>query len=114
MTFQIKQRGATTGMVLADFRCEQHGVFELLADRDADAVTCPTCGASSPWSPSPVFGKMQEVSATQGKSAPKPHAMSMDLREVGDGRSLNDWKKERRQRWRDHDYKRRKDEGRIP
>jgi hypothetical protein len=113
MTFRIKQRGAR-GLVLADFRCLECGVFEALADRDADHADCPTCGASSPWSPSPVFGKMQEVSATQGKASAKPHPMTMDLREVGEGRKLSDWKKERRQRWREHDYKRRKDEGRIP
>lgn len=109
-------------MILADFTCPEHGVFEALADRDADAVKCPlrsyaddsVCGASSPWSPSPVFGRMQEVSAVQGKSSPKPHKMAMDLREVGEGRSLNDWKKERRKMWREHDYAKRKAEGRIP
>ena len=134
-------------MILADFRCPIHGVFEALADRDAESAPCPAmadvevaswvgddgelqlvghhapgpvqltaerCNASSPWTPSPVFGRMQLVTASQGKSDPKPHKMSMDLREVGEGRSLNDWKKERRKMWRDHDYKKRKDEGRIP
>jgi hypothetical protein len=113
MTFSIKVRGAR-GLVLADFRCPEHSVFEALADRDADAIACPACGASSPWSPAAVFGRVQLVSAVQGKAAPKPHKMSLDLRDVGEGRSLNDWKKERRKAWRDHDYKRRKDKGLIP
>lgn len=130
-------------MILADFRCPVHGVFEQIADRDADEVPCPVieqdnmvttavdadagtievadlfsqgrpCGLPSPWSPSAVFGRMQEVTATRGKSDPKPHPMAMDTMELGEGRSYNDWKKERRKRWREHDYKRRKDEGRIP
>lgn len=95
MMFRIKVRGGG-GLVLADFRCAEHGVFEATAARDADVAPCPTCGASAPWSPSVVMGRVAEVSAVQGKHAPKPHRYAMDTRPLGEGQTYKEWRAERK------------------
>jgi hypothetical protein len=121
MTFIIKVRGG--GKITHDYLCEEHGRFEAVVDSaDApDVVPCPVtvasaafrlsdgvrvdgplkCGKPSPWSPSsaPAVHTQFVVSATQGKSSPKPHRMSMDTRPLGEGQKFHDWKKERKKLW---------------
>lgn len=99
MTFRIKVRGGA-GPVLADFRCPEHGVFEATVPRDqSDDAPCPTCGTSSPWSPSAVLGRVQEVSAVQGKWAPKPNKYAMDTTSLGEGQTYKEWRAGRRKLW---------------
>jgi hypothetical protein len=105
MTFTIKTRRAG-GLTLAEYECPEHGRFEALVERDATGdppgdVLCGShtgifCGRLSPWRISaPAVHTMFVVSATQGKSAPKPHAEAMDTRPLAEGRK-NDWRKQRK------------------
>lgn len=109
MSFVVKVRGAG-GSILHEYLCDEHGRFEQLVDRveSPDAVPCPTCGASSPWSPSsaPAVHTQFVISATQGKSAPKPHKMSMDHRPMAEGQKYGAWKRERKKLWEEHRHAR--------
>lgn len=82
-------------MILADFRCEEHGVFEAIADSGADATSCPECGASSPWSPSPVRGRVKLGEVSQGKFEPPPSPGALDTRALADGMPYTEWKAKR-------------------
>lgn len=107
MTFRITLRGDAGGRILCDFRCEQCGVFEASVPRDAnDFADCPDCGSSSPWSPSPIHGKVKMAEATTGKSERPPGEGFLDTRELGEGMDHEEWA-DKRQAFRD---KRRKQE----
>jgi hypothetical protein len=108
-------------MILADFCCPVHGVFEAMAEGDADESPCPHvdrpaeqvgvhCGRLSPWSPSPVFGRVQLVTATTGRWDKAPTPQHLDtLTTLGAGQRFGEWKADRRKMWREHDWKRRKE-----
>jgi hypothetical protein len=102
VTFAIKVRGAG-GTILHEYLCDSHGRFEVLVDRveSPDEVPCPDCGSPALWSPSsaPSVHVQFVVSATQGKSDPKPHKRSMDTRSLGEGQRMSDWRKERKKVW---------------
>lgn len=110
MTFIVKTRGAG-GFVVADYRCPHHGVFEATVQRtdsgDApDTQECPVvvaddgiteyCEEPSPWTISaPRVHTQFVISATQGKSAPKPHRDAMDTRLIAEGRK-NEYRAQRK------------------
>lgn len=108
MSFKIKLRGAASRFTTADYLCPTHGRVELLVDREPngdtpDHVTCPEevegglCSELAAWVPSaPPVHTQFVVSASQGKSDPKPHRYSMDTRMVAEGRK-NEFRKQRRQ-----------------
>lgn len=95
MSYVLKTRGASASLILADFRCPEHGVFEDLGARDVDAVPCPQCGASSPWSPSPVVGRIKLGEVQQGKFEPPPSPGALDTRALADGMPYSEWKAKR-------------------
>lgn len=114
MTFVVKVRGAGQWK-LESYRCPTHGVFEATVEKDAngntpDAQPCPIidtldewvefngllevttreraeCGRLSPWTISaPQVHTQFVISATRGRSDPKPHANAMDTRLIAEGR----------------------------
>lgn len=96
MTFRIIQRGDSTAAILFDFRCPEHGVFEATVPRDdSDATPCPECGARSPWAPSPVRGKVKNISVAQGGWEKPEHKGWLDTRELGEGMEHDEWKAKR-------------------
>lgn len=99
MSFTIRIRGANSGPITHEYLCEEHGRFDATVERASapDAVPCPECGVASPWSPSsaPAVHTQFVVSATQGRSAPKPHPDAMDTRMLAEGRK-NDYRKQRK------------------
>lgn len=111
MTFTIKVRTSPGALMTADYECPAHGRFEALVARDEHGdppavMPCQTidrepdgefwCGTASNWriSSAPVHTQFV-ISATQGKSAPKPHPKSMDTRMLAEGRK-NDFRKQRK------------------
>jgi len=82
-------------VILADFTCAEHGTFESHTDSAADFAPCPTCNTSSPWSPSPVLGKVKIASVSTGKYEPPPTKQYLDTRELGEGMPLSEWRKKR-------------------
>lgn len=115
-------------MILSDFICPIHGRFEALADRDADSAPCPAdmpiavdghitrfsspCEFPSPWTPSPVAGRVELVSAvSRGKWEPPPSKLATNTRPLMEGQKYSEWRKERKKVWRDHDWKQRKERG---
>lgn len=118
MTLVIKTRGAG-GLILADFRCPEHGVFEATVPRnESDAAPCPTrvsipadgfypsggeraCGISSPWTPSPVHGRLKLGDVEKGSFEPPPSPGALDTRALADGMPLHEWKKKRAEQRRD-------------
>jgi hypothetical protein len=114
MAFTIRIRGAAgEGTVRHDFLCEACGRFEIDVPRaeTPDVVPCPACGAPSPWSPSsaPAVHTQFVVSTSRGKNDPKPHPLSMDLRNLGEGQKYREWKRERSKLWQGERHKRRKE-----
>lgn len=110
-------------MILSDFICPLHGRFEALADRDADSAPCPMprqlpgmpshpCGLTSPWTPSPVAGRVELVSAvSRGKWEPPPSKLATNTRPLMEGQSYGEWRADRKKVWRDFDHKQRKERG---
>lgn len=113
MTFTIKVRGGT-GLVLSEYLCPLHGRFELLVERDTKGdppseVGCPlpvdfffegdqagVCREPAPWTISaPAVHTQFVITASKGKSAPKPHPKAMDQRMLAEGRK-NDFRKQRK------------------
>jgi hypothetical protein len=116
VTFVIKIRGAG-GLMLAEYRCPVHGVFEALVTRDERGDPppdrwCPhgdgqlPCWMTSPWTISaPAIHTQFVVSASQGKSAPKPHAEVLDTRPLAEGRK-KEWRQHRKKLREERRHKR--------
>lgn len=98
--FRVKVRGAANPMI-ADFRCDEHGVFEASAPHGADFAPCPTCGASSAWTPSPVAGRVRQGEVVRGKSDGPRHRRDLATSALADGMSLSEFRKRRREMWRE-------------
>jgi hypothetical protein len=113
MTFTVKVRGAG-GLMLAEYRCPQHGVFEVLVSRGANGeppaeAKCPAacrsfqfprqpiaCEQPSPWTISaPAVHTQFVITASRGRSDPKPHAKAMDTRMLAEGRK-NEFRRQRK------------------
>lgn len=106
--YTVKIRGAVGSAKQREYLCDQCGRFDhLVADPPPDAIDCPACGTRSERlvSAPPVHTQFV-VSATQGKSAPKPHHLSLDTRPLGEGQKFSEWKQERAKLW-EADRKRR-------
>lgn len=96
MTFVVKHRGAGARVAL-EWRCPEHGRFDLTVERpEPDAVPCPQCGASSPWTPSAprVRVKAGEAGARGGYQKPE-HPGWLDTRALGEGQPLEEWQADR-------------------
>ena len=105
MTFRVRIR-AGGGLVLADYLCPKHGRFEALQARsETDSAPCPTCGASSPWAPTPVAGRVKRGEVVQGKFEPPPNELALDTRALADGMPLSEWRAKRKRINRDHTRK---------
>lgn len=101
--FTIRLRGAPSCYVAREYRCESHGTFSELSSPESEAAPCPECGASAPRGVSaPAVHTQFVVTASQGRSAPKPHARSMDTRPLAEGQTYTSWRKERK-KWREED-----------
>ena len=110
-------------MILAEFRCALHGLFEAFADSNADHAPCPVvvrlpglpghpCGATSPWSPTaPAVHTAFVVSASRGKSDPAPSRLATDTRPLMEGQRYSEWREGRKKVWREHDHAVRKERG---
>lgn len=95
-------------MILADFRCPVHGVFEMLVDANADSAACP-CGAASPWTPSPVAGRVRLVEVTRGPVEKPPTPRHYNTETLGEGQRYSEWRAARKAMWREVDRKERKE-----
>ncbi|HZJ68272.1 MAG TPA: hypothetical protein VFD36_32445 [Kofleriaceae bacterium] len=123
MTWTIKVRSSPGSPMTAEYECPIHGRFVGTVERDAngdppESWPCPwvwtdehdemqaQCAEPSPWRISaPGVHTQFVVSATQGKSAPKPHPKSMDTRMLAEGRK-NDFRKQRKKIREDERHKR--------
>lgn len=107
MTFTIRERGDTGALIVAEFRCPEHGRFGVSVRRAEipDEHACPACGASAPWTISAPGLKFPIiVDVHRGKSDEKPHPMACDTEALADGMDLSEWKAKRAAAWRSHDY----------
>jgi hypothetical protein len=113
-------------MILADFECPEHGVFEAYADADAESAPCPfrRCNASdmctgclscasepascyeiAEWSPSPIHGSVQAGSVVRGPVSKPDSPMFLDTRELGEGMPLKEFKEKRRKLYEERRHK---------
>ena len=87
-------------MIMLDFACAEHGVFESLEERPGpDAVPCPTCGDFAPWTPSPIATRLQMGAAVTGGSQERPPG-ALDTRAIAEGMPTGKWKRETREKYR--------------
>ncbi|HEY4056667.1 MAG TPA: hypothetical protein VGM39_08660 [Kofleriaceae bacterium] len=105
MTFVIKTRGSANRITTSDYECAEHGRFDLVVERDdagdiPELAPCDICEAPSErrFGAPPVHTQFV-VSATQGKSDPRPHPNAMNTMALGEGQSQNEWRKERKKVW---------------
>ncbi len=107
-------------MILADFTCPRHGRFELLVDADDDWASCPErmdccdehidfCGEFSPWSPSPVRGRVRIGEVERGKVDKPDSPMMLDTRELGEGMPMEEWRAKRDRMYEERRHKEAKD-----
>jgi hypothetical protein len=101
-------------MILADFTCPEHGRFEALAPSDADSHPCPAllppwedhgpagdledggvCQATSPWSPSPVHGRVRTAEVQRGGVDKPASPFYLDTRKLGEGQPYEEFRAER-------------------
>lgn len=126
MTFTIRIRGAG-GLVVADYRCPVHGVFEATVQRDENGdppshQSCPEdayadkvgeacdewkCGRASAWTPSaprPLVDSKPCFAAVRGgdiRDNEKRPPNQLDTRKLADGRqTYTQWKAEQRENTR--------------
>jgi hypothetical protein len=117
MSFVIKQRGSRGGFTLAEYLCPEHGRFEALVERDENndppgTAKCPrvvqlvavaeneysevACSHISTWTISaPQVHTQFVITASRGKSDPKPHKDAMYTRMLAEGRK-NEFRKQRK------------------
>ena len=117
MTFKITTRGAG-GLVVAEYRCPVHGVFEATVERnelgdapdehccpaipdcyaaiDQEEFTVPTCALISPWTPSApkpkIWSKPATAAVRGGDMKDRPPGM-LDTRALADGMPYGEWQK---------------------
>lgn len=71
-------------------------MFEATVTRtESDAAPCPTCGASSPWTPSSVHGKVRCFEVTRGSWEKPEHKGWLDTRDLGEGQSWHEFQQKR-------------------
>jgi hypothetical protein len=107
MTWVLKTRGAG-GLMLADYECPVHGMFEATVYRDANGdppatfADCPVivdqdwqlpCVETCEWRPAPVRGRVKLGEMQQGRVCEYPAAEHMlDTRPLADGMPYDEWK----------------------
>lgn len=106
--YVLKMRGAPPAITTRDYLCADCGRWELTIENPApDVVDCPGCGEPAERViGAPAVHTQFVVSATQGKSDPKPHRLALDTRPLAEGQRFNEWKQERAKLW-EQDRKRR-------
>jgi hypothetical protein len=83
--------------IIRDYRCPEHGLFELLEERaDVGDKPCPACGIASEFAISPVHGKVKAVETSRGGWQKPEHPGWLDTRELGEGMPLDEWQEKRR------------------
>jgi hypothetical protein len=97
-TFKIRVRGRAS-FITAEYRCEEHGVFETTVARNEisgdppASHACPECGLEAPWTISaPGVHTKFVISVSRGKNDPKPHPFATDTRSLGEGQPYREWK----------------------
>jgi len=95
MSFTMRVRGDSSGLILSEFLCAQHGRFDALVSREAESSPCPACNAASPWTPSAPLSRVRIAEVTRGKFEKPEHPGHLDTRALADGMPLNEWKAKR-------------------
>lgn len=118
MTWVLRERGDTGGLVRLEFCCPIHGRFEIDVprSRSPDEVACPAvveighyatpvyhhCAEMSPWSPSRIIGRVKQGEVVQGKVAEYPgEKYVMSTQALADGMPLEEFKARRAKVHRD-------------
>lgn len=124
MTFRIKMRGAP-GLLIAEYRCPEHGVFEALVDRDTNGdppvkQPCPAavlgCSHPSPWTisaPRPKVDSIACFAAIPGGDLKNRPPGMLDTRPLAEGMKYSEWQKLQRNHQRARRHKQMVDKGLI-
>jgi hypothetical protein len=114
MTFTIRTRGDVDGLIEHEYLCPVHGRFTRSVSRASapDSVVCgritglpwlvaKVCMLDSPWSPSsaPCVSIPVVSAVSHAKDDARPHAGYLSTRDIAEGRSVADWKRERDAYW---------------
>lgn len=84
-------------IVTADYLCPEHEHFEASVETPTpDAHPCPECGASSPWSPTKLNGKVRRVEVVRGGWQKPERKTWLDTRELGEGQDIQEFREKRR------------------
>jgi hypothetical protein len=116
MTFTVRIRGANAQPMICVYTCIEHGEFDAEVMRDEqgnspDFAPCPVplnviidgvrarCEMPSPWTPTPVFGKVKSWEVVRGNWERPERKTFTDTRDLGEGMSYDEWKKKRAKVW---------------
>lgn len=97
MTYTIRLRGAVGCPKLAEFACDDCGIFESTVTDTTASMPCEECGADSPRVLSAAHTKVDSIVPTavvrggDMKDCDRPPGM-LSTRELADGMSMKDWK----------------------
>ncbi len=94
----------STGFVMLEFECDEHGRFESLEDRDVcpDVVACPACGSISPWVISAPKLKFPWATVVRGKVEEAPSPYYLNCEPLADGMDQTEFEAQRTKLWEDH------------
>ena len=97
MSYHVRIRHGG-GLIVAEYRCPEHGLFEVTAQRVDDGA--PTehaceCGTVSPWTPSAPKMRVDTVlptAAVRGGDTERRPGM-LDTRPLAEGMPMAEWRK---------------------
>jgi hypothetical protein len=133
VTYIVKTRGAG-GLLVAEYNCPEHGVFEATVTRDAngdapDTFPCPAeddyddgyapdgpCSYPATWcisAPSMRIWSVPCFAATRGGDMTDRPPGMLDTRPLSEGMSMTEWKKKQRDAQRTRRHKMLVDKGLI-
>lgn len=92
-----------TPNVLREYRCEEHGCFELDVPRETsqNPRPCPTCGAPSERTLTANIATHVNVGLFRGKSDGPRSPLDLDTRPLAEGMPLKEWRAKRSRLHRD-------------
>ena len=86
-------------MILSDWECPVHGLFESTAPPHVDSIPCPVCDAPSPWRPSPVHGRVRRVEVVRGRWSKPERPTYYNTQALGEGQDPAEWRASRAKVW---------------
>jgi len=104
VTFEIKIRGASTGLVRHEYLCPAHGRLTVIVERDASgdppaSAACSVCGEPSEYVISAPRGKVRVAEVVRGSYQKPERETWTNFENLGEGQDPDEWQADRARVW---------------